>query len=55
MEKTYRIEVTLNLCSKESAKDAVYAYLCELIDDDSLHFEPVNRGNTAIKLLQTEF
>ena len=43
MEKTYQILVTLNLRSKESAKDAVYAYLRELIDDDSLHFESVDR------------
>ena len=43
MEKTYQIEITLNLRSKESAKDAVYAYLRELIDDDSLHFELVDR------------
>jgi len=54
MEKTYRIELTLDVPEKES-KEAVYAYLLDLIEDDSLYFEPVNRGITAIKLLQTEF
>jgi len=63
MDKTYRIELTLDVPEKESdgglgddtIKEAVYAYLLDLIEDDSLYFEPVNRGNTAIKLLQTEF
>ena len=42
MEKTYKIFLTLEVesgATKKTIREAVYAYLEELIDDNSLDFE----------------